>query len=527
MIHSLRISQLRAQLDRGPHIEVAEPSRKEGRGPRRSNSFSAVVGRFPGLARTTFKGPGEDGEEEEENSVEEEWSDDTEGVPAPVRASQRTGGQTLAQSNQSEPSLLVIMQKMTQIMPSLQVASSSDSSRPPAIKTLSMKAPECFDGTQPFKFRSFIQYCQLIFHNDPAKFSQDRKKVIYATSFLIGRAAKWIEPYLSNLTNQDPSYLLNSWQLFEFQLFTLFGDPNEVRKAEAELDALRIKEVINTPKGVDPILGFDFLNHSNPSIVWIQGLITFNTDHKDYYDPSKYFSNYFSSSKSCEALVGDSRTPSFPSSFHIPSLTSHQSLLYSRDEVFKEIQDVGKDNSVSSLHLFLGNMELPPSSFHDSLGELWDEEEEPEEMETMMKVGPSVYHQYLNVFSQVKAEKPPPYHACDHHIELEGSLPPLGVIYSLSNQEPDTLRAYIPENLVKGFIQSSSSSAGEPVLFIKKKDGGLHLCFDYCKLNSVTRKNNYPVPPINHLLTVFNGSFIFSKIYLHDSYKLLRIKEGD
>ncbi|MBW0501334.1 hypothetical protein O181_041049 [Austropuccinia psidii MF-1] len=50
------------------------------------------------------------------------------------------------------------------------------------------------------------------------------------------------EPYLSNLTNQDPNYLLNYWQLFKYQLFTLFWDPNEVRKAEAELDALRRKE---------------------------------------------------------------------------------------------------------------------------------------------------------------------------------------------------------------------------------------------------------------------------------------------
>ncbi|MBW0537007.1 hypothetical protein O181_076722, partial [Austropuccinia psidii MF-1] len=69
-------------------------------------------------------------------------------------------------------------------------------------------------------------------------------------------------------------------------------------------------------------------------------------------------------------------------------------------------------------------MHLPPSSYHDSLEELWDEEEEPEEIETMMKVVPSVYHQYLDLFSKVKAEKLPPHRACDHHIELEGSLPP-------------------------------------------------------------------------------------------------------
>ncbi|MBW0539611.1 hypothetical protein O181_079326 [Austropuccinia psidii MF-1] len=191
-------------------MEGEAQSRKEGRGLRKSNSFSGVVGGFPGTSRTIFRGPGEDGEGEEENSVEEEESDGTKGVPAPVGASQATGGPTLAQSNkpvshQSEPSLLVIMQQMTQIIANLQAASSSDSSRPPAFKNPSMKAPEFFDGTQPFKIRSFIQSCQLIFHNDPENFSQDRKKVLYATSFLIGRAAKWIEPYLFNLTNQDPN----------------------------------------------------------------------------------------------------------------------------------------------------------------------------------------------------------------------------------------------------------------------------------------------------------------------------------
>ncbi|MBW0568665.1 hypothetical protein O181_108380 [Austropuccinia psidii MF-1] len=118
--------------------------------------------------------------------------------------------------------------------------------------------------------------------------------------------------------------------------------------------------VIDTPKGGDLILGFDFLNHFIPSIYWRQGLMTFNVDHKDYYDPSESFCNEFSSAKSCAALVGDSRIPSFPSSVHIPSINSPRSLTLSGNEVFKEIQDVGEDNSVSSLHLFFRNMDLPP-----------------------------------------------------------------------------------------------------------------------------------------------------------------------
>ncbi|MBW0588581.1 hypothetical protein O181_128296 [Austropuccinia psidii MF-1] len=108
-----------------------------------------------------------------------------------------------------------------------------------------MKAPDSFDGTQAHKLRGFIQSCQLIFHNDPANCFSVRKKVLYSTSFLTGRAGKLIEPYLSNISNEDPSFLLNNWPLFEFQLFTLFGDPNEVRKAEQELNNLRMKESVH------------------------------------------------------------------------------------------------------------------------------------------------------------------------------------------------------------------------------------------------------------------------------------------
>ncbi|MBW0489241.1 hypothetical protein O181_028956 [Austropuccinia psidii MF-1] len=146
------------------------PSKKEVKGPTRSRSFSGVVGRVLGLSRTILKVSGEDDEEEEENSVEEEESDGPEAASAPVGESQGTGRPNLAQSDQPvshqcEPSLLAIMQQMTQIMANLQADSSSESSRPPAFKTPFMKAPACFDGTQPFKVRSFIQSYQLIFHN--------------------------------------------------------------------------------------------------------------------------------------------------------------------------------------------------------------------------------------------------------------------------------------------------------------------------------------------------------------------------
>ncbi|MBW0478767.1 hypothetical protein O181_018482 [Austropuccinia psidii MF-1] len=236
--------------------------------------------------------------------------------------------------------------------------------------------------------------------------------------------------------------------------------------------------IIDSPKGEDLILGYDFLYHCNPIIDWENGLITYDSTHKDYSGITSSTSNDLATAVNSVALVGELKTPSLPPSVHIPSIICSQSLLPSRDEVFKEIKYVGEDVAISLLHLFQGDMDLHPSSFHASLEEQWDEEEEKEEIGTVLKVVPPAYNQYLDVLSKVKAEKLPPHRTCDHHIKLEGPLPPVGVIYFVSKNESEILQAYISENVDKGFIRQTSSSTGATVLFGKKEDGGLGLCVD-------------------------------------------------
>ncbi|MBW0473330.1 hypothetical protein O181_013045 [Austropuccinia psidii MF-1] len=86
--------------------------------------------------------------------------------------------------------------------------------------------------------------------------------------------------------------------------------------------------VIDTTKGEELILGFSFLPNFNPYIDWKKGLITCTPYHRDYHDPSKSFSNYFTSSNKCSALVGYSRTPSFPTYVRISTSNSPHSLYY-------------------------------------------------------------------------------------------------------------------------------------------------------------------------------------------------------
>jgi len=138
------------------------------------------------------------------------------------------------------------------------------------------------------------------------------------------------------------------------------------------------------------------------------------------------------------------------------------------------------------------------------------------------------YHEYTDVFSKSKAETLTPHRPYDLRIDLEeDSHPPVGTIYSLSKFEQKTLKEFINKNLTNGFIHSTSSPHGAPVLFVKKKDGSLRLCVDFCELNKITKKDRYPLPLISNLLDSPHKAHIYTKIDLQHVYHLVCIAEGD
>ena len=51
-----------------------------------------------------------------------------------------------------------------------------------------------------------------------------------------------------------------------------------------------------------------------------------------------------------------------------------------------------------------------------------------------------------------------------------------------------------------------------PVLFVKKKDGGIRLYIDYRELNKIAIKNRYPLPRVNDLFDQLLGADLFSKL---------------
>src|SRR6202041_3102954 len=106
-----------------------------------------------------------------------------------------------------------------------------------------------------------------------------------------------------------------------------------------------------------------------------------------------------------------------------------------------------------------------------------------------------------DVFDKAKAQTLAPHRPYDLKIILEeGYTPPLGQVYLLSQTELKALREFLDENLAAGFISSTQSLHGAPILFVKKKDGGLRLCVDFCGLNKITKKDRYPLLLIMDLL---------------------------
>ena len=141
---------------------------------------------------------------------------------------------------------------------------------------------------------------------------------------------------------------------------------------------------------------------------------------------------------------------------------------------------------------------------------------------------PSKHHKFANVFNKTKAEVLTPHCPYDLKINLEeGAQPPVGPIYSLLASKQEALKEFIKENFNMVFIQPTSSPHGALVLFIKKKDGSLHLCVNFCSLNHISKKNHYPLSLISDLLDSPHKVWVYSNIDLHYAYYLAHIANGD
>ncbi|KAL2064509.1 hypothetical protein VTL71DRAFT_3646 [Oculimacula yallundae] len=152
------------------------------------------------------------------------------------------------------------------------------------------------------------------------------------------------------------------------------------------------------------------------------------------------------------------------------------------------------------------------------------DKEDPDTAKLIAEKLPAQYQSYTQAFSKTDSNVLPPHRHYDHKIILEAPLPDsYSPLYRQSTEELKVIKEYLIENLDKGFIESSQSPFASPVLFVKKADGGLRFCIDYRRLNTLTRKDAYPIPRIDELLARVFKARIFIKLDIRAAFNRIRM----
>ena len=76
-------------------------------------------------------------------------------------------------------------------------------------------------------------------------------------------------------------------------------------------------------------------------------------------------------------------------------------------------------------------------------------------------------------------------------------------------------------------IRSSDSTWSSPVHLVKKKDGSIRFCIDYKKINTLIRKNAYPLPGIDESLDSLRGNKCFCPLDLQSGYHQVAMHPED
>jgi hypothetical protein len=82
----------------------------------------------------------------------------------------------------------------------------------------------------------------------------------------------------------------------------------------------------------------------------------------------------------------------------------------------------------------------------------------------------------------------------------------------------DEAQKEVESMLTKGVIEPSNSPWAAPVVLVRKKDQSLRYCVDFRRLNSITKKDSYPLPRIDEALDSLGNSKFFTTLDLASGY---------
>lgn len=112
-------------------------------------------------------------------------------------------------------------------------------------------------------------------------------------------------------------------------------------------------------------------------------------------------------------------------------------------------------------------------------------------------------------------------------IPTEGHPPIKQRAYRLPLSKRHVVKEQMQEMMEAGVIRPSTSPWASPISLVPKKDGTTRFCIDYRKLNSVTRKNSYPLPLISDIFDQLGEAKVFTTLDLKSGYWQIPVSEED
>ena len=103
-------------------------------------------------------------------------------------------------------------------------------------------------------------------------------------------------------------------------------------------------------------------------------------------------------------------------------------------------------------------------------------------------------------------------------IHLDDTVPVREAYRKIPRNLYAEVRDYINDLVTNGWIRESHSSYASPIVCVRKKDGGLHMCCDYRKLNGKTVADSQPIPRIQDILDNLAGKKWFSSLDMSKAY---------
>jgi len=91
----------------------------------------------------------------------------------------------------------------------------------------------------------------------------------------------------------------------------------------------------------------------------------------------------------------------------------------------------------------------------------------------------------------------------------------------------DKIDEHVKEMIKAGVVEPSNSPWTSNLVVVKNKDGSLRYCVGYRKINSVTRRDAYPLPRIDACLDALSGAKLFSTFDLRSRYHQVPMHEED